>query len=297
VTRNGRIAAATACLLAFSLGLSLWLVARAQDGSASRTSSVLLIQRHAWEPATRAHGGQARMLAVATPLAACEARIMREPRGLPTIAIAGASYTAGTGPDNPELSWAVALARLLHWNAVIDGVPGAGFVRGGDGGHGPMARMLGAEGLRALDPSVVIVQAGHDDLGVPPRLEESGVRATLGLVHLAAPGARVALLTVFTHALGSTPALRQTDHVIVTSARAADPRVIIMDPLTGQWKFQHANGGLGLHPTAAGDAWIARKVLGVLLANGFRPAAQATGAQPVICDASVGVKQVAGTAA
>ena len=52
-----------------------------------------------------------------------------------------------------------------------------------------------------------------------------------------------------------------------------------------------------MHPTAAGDAWIARKVLGVLLANGLRPAAQATGAQPVICDASVGVKQVAGTAA
>ena len=44
------------------------------------------------------------------------------------MAIVGASYTAGIGPDNPAQSWAVRLARLLHWNAVIYGVPGAGYV-------------------------------------------------------------------------------------------------------------------------------------------------------------------------
>jgi mRNA interferase MazF len=31
--------------------------------------------------------------------------------------------------------------------------------------------MLDAEGLHALDPSLVIVQAGHDDGGVPPLIE------------------------------------------------------------------------------------------------------------------------------
>jgi acyl-CoA thioesterase-1 len=290
VRRNGRVIAAAACAAACCLGLSLWLVARGDDNDASRSAASVLIQREPWGP-----DHKTRELTVTTPLAACEARISRVPRRLPTIAIVGASFTAGTGPGDPLLSWAVVLARRLHWNAVIDGVPGAGYVTRGDGGDGPMTRLLSAEGLRSLQPSLVIVQAGHDDVGVPPATERAGVRATLNLIHLTAPGARVALLTVFARTPGGTKALRQTDHVIVTTARAADPKVIVMDPLAGQWKFQHAHGGL--HPTAAGDAWIAGKVLAILRAYGVHPAAAMTGTQPVICEASVGEKPAAGTPA
>jgi acyl-CoA thioesterase-1 len=295
VTRKARITAIAACVLACCLGLSLWLAARGH-GDPARTASSVLIQREPWGPGHDG-GGKTRVVAVADPLAACEARIMRQPGRLPTIAIAGASYTAGTGPDNPLLSWAVVLARLLHWNAVIDGVPGAGYVSEGVGRHGPMMRMLSAEGLRSLDPSVVIVQAGHDDVGVPQAPERAGVRATLGLIRMVAPGARVALLTVFALPPGGTQALQRTDQVIATTATAADPKVIIMDPLAGQWQFQHADGGLGLHPTAAGDAWIAGKVLAILRAYGVRPVLAASATQPVICDASVGEKRVAGTSA
>lgn len=287
--RKGRVTAVAAGLLACCLGLPLWLVARG-GGAAAQAVSPVLIQREPWGP-----GQNAGELTGTTPLAACEARMNRVPRRLPTVAIVGASFTAGTGPGNPLLSWAVVLARLLHWNAVIDGVPGAGYVRQGDGGQGPMTRLVSAEGLRSLQPSLVIVQAGHDDAGVPAATERAGVRATLNLVHLTAPGARVALLTVFAATPGGTQALRQADDVIVTSAAAADPTVIIMDPLAGQWKFQHAHGGL--HPTAAGDAWIARRVLAILRAYGVRPVPAATGAQPVICAATAGETQAAGASA
>jgi len=290
VRRTGRVTPAAACVLASCLGLTLWLAARGAGDGPTRADSSVLMQREPWGPDQKT-----REFTVTTPLAACEARISRLPRQLPTVAIAGASFTAGTGPGNPLLSWAVVLARLLHWNAVVDGVPGAGYVSRGDGGSGPMTRMLSAEGLRSLQPSLVIVQAGHDDAGVPPATEQAGVRATLNLIHLTAPGARVALLTVFAAAPGGTRALRQTDHVIVTAATATDPGVIIMDPLASQWKFQHANGGL--HPTAAGDAWIARKVLAILRAYGVRPVPAATGAQPVICAATAGEKQAAGASA
>jgi lysophospholipase L1-like esterase len=293
VTPKARITAVAACALACCLGLSLWLVVRGEDDPARAGSSVL-IQRQPWGPE---QGGKARVLAAATPLAACEARIMREPGRLPTIAIVGASYTAGTGPGNPLQSWAVVLARLLHWNAVIDGVPGAGYVSGGVGRQGPMARMVSAEGLRPLDPSVVIVQAGHDDAGVPPASEGAGVRATLGLIRQVAPGARVGLLTVFALPPGGTQALQRTDQVIVGAATAADPQAMIMDPLAGQWKFQHADGGLGLHPTAAGDAWIAGKVLAILRAYGVRAVPATSAIQPVICNASAGGKQAAGPSA
>jgi len=269
---------------------------RDRSASARSVSSVQLEPRqHGAVPGPGGPHGHARpaVLSVATPLAACEARIAREAHRIPTVAIVGASYTAGTGPDNPELSWAVGLARLLHWNAVIYGVPGAGYVRAGDGRHGPMARMLSEEGLHGLGPALVIVQAGHDDVGVPAALESRRVGAAVNLVRAAAPGARIALLTTFAVSPDGSPALRQTDRAIVTGGTAADPDVIVMDPLAGRWVFPHAGGGL--HPTAAGDTWIARTVAAILRAHGVRPAPAAS-ATPVVCDASVGVGRPASAA-
>ena len=127
--------------------------------------------------------------------------------------------------------------------------------------------MLEAERLPDLAPSLVIVQAGHDDGGVPARVERRQVLRTIDLIRADDPRARIALLTVFSLPTGPvSPALDRADRAIVTAARDADPRVIIMDPLTGHWKFQHAHEGL--HPTAAGDAWIARKVASILRAHG-----------------------------
>lgn len=295
--RRHRIAAVAAALLACCLAFSLWMIARYRDASASRAvSSVALVPRqpgHA-PPPGRPHDRPS-MLSVDTPLAACERRIEQQTDRLPTVAIVGASYTAGTGPDNPELSWAVGLARLLHWNAVIYGVPGAGFVRTGSSGRGPVAHMLNQEGLHNLGPSLVIVQAGHDDFGVSSGLEERRVRAAVDLIHAAAPRARVGLLTTFALTPYGTPALREADHVIVTAGTAADSRVIIMDPLAGGWTFPRAIGNR-LHPTAAGDQWIARTIAAILGEHGVRPA-PATSTTPVICDVSVGAgKPVSATA-
>ncbi len=280
-----------AVLFAGCLALTLWIAVRGHAADAARSvSSVLIEPRQALAKTGPARPGRP-MAAVATPLGACEARIERMPRRLPTVAIVGASYTAGTGPDNPQLSWAVQLASQLRWNAVVYGVPGAGYVRSSASGRGPMARMLSAEGLRRLDPALVIVQAGHDDLGVPLADEERRVGATVDLIRAAAPHARVALMTTF--ACGSvtgSPALRRLDHAIITAGTATDPAVIIMDPLGGRWTYPRASDGL--HPTAAGDAWLARTAAAILRAHGVRPAA-VTSAAPVICDVSVGVRQPA----
>lgn len=202
------------------------------------------------------------------------------------MAIAGASYTAGVGPRNPELSWAVQLARALRWNAVIDGVSGAGYVRAGAGRQGPVARLLAREGLVALHPALVIVQAGHDDAGVPPRIERDRVRQAIALIRAEAPHALIALLTVFTGRSPSRPAeFFRTDAAIIAGALAADPGAIIMDPLAGHWDYQHFHGGL--HPTAAGDTWIAGKVAEILRAHGVLPAAPG-GRGPMICVAAAG---------
>jgi len=285
--RRRRIAAVAAALVACCLAFSAWIVVRDRDSASSGAVSSELLQPRGdqaaapgWPP------GRPAMLSVDTPLAACEQRIEHQASRLPTVAIVGASYTAGTGPDNPQESWAVDLARLLHWNAVIYGVPGAGYVGTGQGGRGPMSRMLSQEELRRLRPALVLVQAGHDDISVPAGLEGQRVRTAVDEIRAAAPGARIGLLTTFGTSPGGSPSLRETDRVIVAAGTAADPGVIIMDPLAGHWMFPRAGRG-ALHPTAGGDAWIAGTVAGILRAHGVRSAA-ASSTTPVICDVSVG---------
>jgi lysophospholipase L1-like esterase len=281
-----RLVALGALVLACCLGLSLWIAIGLFDDGPARAASPVVLER-----------GPAGVHTVAQSLGACEQRIEHQMRPRPTMAIVGASYTAGVGPGSPAQSWAAQLARRLHWNAVIVGVPGAGYVKPGDGRRGPMQRLLADEQLARLRPALVIVQAGHDDVGVPGWLESRQVGAAVIMIKSSAPGARIALLTTFAGASFSgaaegTPSLRGTDHAIVAAGRAADPQVIVMDPLAGRWQFARAADGL--HPTAAGDQWIARTTAAILLAHGVQPAA-ASGPSPLICDASVGATRPAAT--
>jgi lysophospholipase L1-like esterase len=288
--RAGWIAAAGATAIACCLALMIWSLAAPAAPAASAAFDA------AGTPAAGAAAGSApgartlgtragnRVAASRNALAACELRLERAPNGLPAMAIVGASFTAGTGPGNAALSWAVLLARTLGWNAVVDGVPGAGYVRAGAGHQGPVARLLAAEDLRALDPRLVVVQAGHDDSGAPASLERQRVGQAIDAIRAAAPRARIALLTVFAPQSGPTAALSLVNDVIIAAARAADPHVIVMNPLGGGWSFQRAARG-GLHPSAAGDAWIAAKVAATLRAHGVAPAA---GHGAVTCDSGVG---------
>jgi lysophospholipase L1-like esterase len=228
-------------------------------------------------------------------LAGCEAGLERgqpgggQRGGGQRVAIVGASFTAGVGPGNPGRSWAVVLARLLHWDAVIYGDPGAGYVRAGVGRKGPVAAEIARVDLRALAPALVIVQAGHDDIGVPLSLERRRVEQAVALIHAEAPHARIALLTVFAGRSPSAAAYR-TDHAIVTAGRAADRNVIIIDPLAAGWTFPRSRDGL--HPTASGSAWIAGQVAGSLREHGVRPAApQPDKAGAIICDWSIKTSQ------
>ncbi len=253
-------------------------VTRSRAGAAAPFySSVRLVQDRP--------GRDSVLLAAADTLRGCETRIESTARRAPVAAIVGASFTAGVGPDNPVQSWAVQLAQELRWNAVVYGVSGAGYAHGGPGGTRSMSRLLTAEDLGRLNPELVIVQAGHDDEGVPAVVEASRVRAVISQIRAAAPHARIALLTTFSATAEGTPALRATDRAIVTAAGTADPGAVIMDPLAGRWRFGHAHGGL--HPTAAGDRWIARRVAAILAANGVR-VARTDGPSPTICDMTVG---------
>ena len=222
-------------------------------------------------------------------IASCVKELAHRP-GDHLLVVIGASFTAGVGSGSPDRSWAVVLARTLHWNAVVYGVPGAGYVWPGVGRKGPVSAEIGQIDLRALNPSLVIVQAGHDDIGrISPAVEEQHVTQTIRLIRAEAPRARIALLTVFRGHAKLARALG-IDQAIVSAGIAADPNVIIMDPLVGNWQYQH--GRDGLHPTVAGSEWLAREVDGVLTGYGVQaarlPAARPGHVQagPIMCDYS-----------
>lgn len=197
----------------------------------------------------------------------------------PLLVVAGASFTAGVGARCHSEAWPYLLANRLHWRVVVDGVPGAGYVRPGFDARGPIARLIDRLQLRRLHPRLVIIQAGHNDIGEPLPLLRRRVRQAVDDVADAVPRATIVVMTVFTRADASGPAAWATDRAIVSSARESDHRVVVIDPLAGHWRFPRSIRG-GLHPSAAGYRWIAARVANdlrsdvtVFRAGGWRLAA------------------------
>ncbi|NMO93816.1 SGNH/GDSL hydrolase family protein [Actinomycetospora sp. TBRC 11914] len=174
------------------------------------------------------------------------------------IVVLGASISAGTG-STPQQAWPVLVGRCLGRRVLVGAVPGAGYVATGRGERGPVVRLLREADLPRLDPSFVVLQAGHNDIGTSPRTLEAAVTTAVTTVGRELPHTRLVLITVFAHVGVPTAQARATDATIVAAARRADPRVVVLDPLTEGWSFPRV--GDGLHPTPAGQRVLAGHVL------------------------------------
>lgn len=181
----------------------------------------------------------------------------------PLLAVVGASFAAGVGAGNRHDAWPEDLARLLHWGAAVSADPGAGYVNPGAGRRGPFSRLAARLNLTRLDPEVVIIQGGHDDIGRSLPLIRDRVESLVTAIRREVPRARLAVLTVFSRGNRPSRAALATDGAIVAAARHADPAVLVFDPLAGHWHFPRIRDHL--HPTAAGHRWIAER-----LADGLR---------------------------
>jgi acyl-CoA thioesterase I len=194
----------------------------------------------------------------------------------PLLVVVGASFTAGVGAGQPTDAWPFLLGRVLGWRVVARGVPGAGYVRLGVAHRGPLWRELAELRLRRLRPAMVILQAGHNDVGTPPALLRRRVTQIVRTVREDAPHAGLALLTVFDASGTATAADRSTNNTIITAAKSADPAAIIMNPR--HWRFPRIADRL--HPTPAGHLWIAYRVAELLLNHGVHP--DRSGAQAML---------------
>jgi acyl-CoA thioesterase-1 len=176
----------------------------------------------------------------------------------PVLAVVGASFSAGVGAGRPGQAWPADLGRLLHVKVTVSADPGAGYVNLGAGRRGPFKVLAGRLDLARLRPELVLVQGGHNDIGHPAAQVRQNVHALITLIHCESPNSRIGIVSVFPTGAVPSAAARATDRIIVTAARAADPAVLVFDPITQHWRFPRI--GDNLHPSPAGHLWIARKI-------------------------------------
>ena len=180
----------------------------------------------------------------------------------PLLGVIGASFSAGVGAGNRRDAWPEDLGRRLGWRVAVVADPGAGYVNRGNGDRGPFSRLASELDLDRLDPTAIIIQGGHDDIGRPLPLIRDRVERLVTEIHREAPHALLIVLSVFVAGKQPSTAAVATDRTIVAAARRTDPEVVVVDPLAGHWHFPRT--GDRLHPTAAGHRWIARRLAVVL---------------------------------
>ncbi|NMD56808.1 MULTISPECIES: SGNH/GDSL hydrolase family protein [Tsukamurella] len=166
------------------------------------------------------------------------------------IVVIGASISTGY-----EVPGVVAYPRMI---SAIAGRSVYLSARGGAGyNDGAIAGLTRAANLAGRDPALVVVQAGSNDVGAAPAAIDGQVRQVITTVRSQAPNARVALITVFPSVRGSGPDARTTEATIVGAARAVDPSVSVISPLTEGWVYGASSDG---HPDAATHQKLAERV-------------------------------------
>ncbi|MCA0158859.1 SGNH/GDSL hydrolase family protein [Tsukamurella sp. M9C] len=166
------------------------------------------------------------------------------------IVVIGASISTGY-----EVEGVVAYPRMISAIAgrsvYLSARSGAGY------NDGAIAGLTRAANLPERDPALVVVQAGSNDVGASTAAIDSQVRQVITTVRSQAPKAKVALITVFPSVHGSGPNARATESAIVGAARAIDPSISVISPLSEGWVYGTSSDG---HPDAAAHQKLAERV-------------------------------------
>lgn len=166
------------------------------------------------------------------------------------IMVIGASISTGY-----EVAGVVAYPRMIsaiaRRSVYLSARSGAGY------GDGSIAGLTQAANLPAHKPSLVVVQAGSNDVGRSAAAISTQVQQVISTVRRQAPGAKVALVTVFPTIHGTGPNARATESAIVTAARSVDPSVSVISPLSEGWEYGTSADG---HPDAATHQKLAERV-------------------------------------
>ncbi|KXP03306.1 SGNH/GDSL hydrolase family protein [Tsukamurella pseudospumae] len=165
------------------------------------------------------------------------------------VVVIGASVSAGK--EVPSVDAYPRQVRAISDRPVlVSARSGAGYA------DGSMAQLTRAADLPRTNPSLVVLQAGTNDVGASPGVVAGQVRQVVSTVRRQAPGARIAVVTVFP-SIHNGAAARSTDAAIVGAARAVDPSVAVISPLNEGWRYRASADG---HPGIAAHERLAERV-------------------------------------
>ncbi|GAB3131264.1 hypothetical protein GCM10027289_17190 [Tsukamurella serpentis] len=121
---------------------------------------------------------------------------------------------------------------------------------------GSIAQLTRAANLPARSPALVVLQAGTNDVGARPAAVAGQVRQVVSTVRQQAPGAKIALVTVFP-SIHSGEAAQATDQAIIGAAQSVDPSVTVISPLEEEWRYGASGDG---HPGSSAHLRIAERI-------------------------------------
>ncbi|KXP02297.1 hypothetical protein AXK59_17265 [Tsukamurella tyrosinosolvens] len=170
-----------------------------------------------------------------------------------SVVVIGASVSSGKEVSASQ-AYPSRVAALSGHPVRVSSRVGAGYA------DGSIARLTRAANLPAQNPSLVVLQAGTNDVGAPPALVAGQVRQVVSTVRQQAPGAKIAVVTVFP-SIHRGAAARTTDAAIIGAARSVDPSVVVISPLSEGWTYRSAEDG---HPGSAAHERIAERVSGLV---------------------------------
>lgn len=165
------------------------------------------------------------------------------------VVVIGASVSSGKEVSSAQ-AYPRRVAAISGRQVQVSSRVGAGYA------DGSIARLTRAANLPAQNPSLVVLQAGTNDVGAPPALIAGQVRQVVATVRQQAPGAKIAVVTVFP-SIHSGAAARNTDAAIIGAARSVDPSVAVISPLGEGWNYSSSEDG---HPGSAAHLRIAERV-------------------------------------
>jgi lysophospholipase L1-like esterase len=173
----------------------------------------------------------------------------------PRIAFLGDSLTAGVGAP-PERGYAWQTAQRLGWPiAVVEGVPGSGFLAAGAGR--PMPDRVAA--VVASEPDVVVVAGGTNDSfqGYAPADVGAAAARLLEQLNAARPGTTLLVLGPFPTSLDAATASDPTSDAVRAAAEAAgadflDARDLVRTAVADPDQWERYISADGLHPNELG---------------------------------------------
>ncbi|TQL56135.1 SGNH/GDSL hydrolase family protein [Subtercola boreus] len=173
----------------------------------------------------------------------------------PVVVAIGDSIMSGHGLDDPSQSWPERLASRNGWQLTDLADDGTGFVQPGDADDTFQTQ---ADLAVQLDPSIVIIAASNNDLGVDSGDLEAQTMSTVQSLRAALPNAQIIALSAFWGDESPPDELQEATDDIHSAADAIGATFVdIGQPLAGRPDLMQDDD---VHPTAAGQELLAQSI-------------------------------------